>query len=282
MKNRTDEIVNIYRVRQSQVDVIGSGVIVEKPVSLSVNGNIWLTFMCTPVDLEALAVGFLYNEGIIDSKDDLRFIELHPDKQMVEVWLSKRVEKPENWRITSGCTGGVTAVDENVVIKQNQDGYTLPSVEVTALCKKLFENQGLYHRVRGVHASALSDGKELLVICEDIGRHNTIDKVAGRMMLDDIQAKRKILITSGRVSSEMQQKAARLGAAILISRTSPTTLSIEMADQYGITLIGYTRDRQFNVYTHPERIDFSPLEVANESARQTGSPSIKIARRKHK
>ncbi len=256
MKNRTDEIVNIYRVRKSQVEVIESGVIVEKPVSLSVNGNIWLTFMCTPVDLEALAVGFLYNEGIIDSKDDLRFIELHPVTHMVEVWLNKKVEKPENWRITSGCTGGVTAVAQKLDAANNRsdNGQSLFADDVITLSKKMIEYQGLHQQVGGVHASALSDGTDLLIHCEDIGRHNSVDKVVGKLLIEDIHPTRRIIFTTGRISSEMLQKAARIGTSIVITLTSPTSLSIEMAEEAGITLIGYARGRKFNIYSHPDRI----------------------------
>jgi FdhD protein len=122
------------------------------------------------------------------------------------------------------------------------------------LGKKLFDSQGLYQKVRGVHASALSDGKEILILCEDIGRHNTLDKIAGKMLLEEIQPDRKILLTTGRISSDMLQKAARIGSSMLISRTSPTSLSIELAEKAGVTLIGYARGRQFMIYTNPQRV----------------------------
>jgi len=100
-----------------------------------------------------------------------------------------------------------------------------------------------------------SDGKQIVLVAEDIGRHNTLDKLAGMCLLQNSWPEPRILITTGRISSEMLQKAARMGAPILISRTSPSSLSIEMAERYGITLIGYARRQRFNVYTHPQRFN---------------------------
>ena len=122
------------------------------------------------------------------------------------------------------------------------------------LVDQLFESQSLYRETGGVHTSALSDGQEILVSAEDIGRHNTLDKISGLCVLRDVWPKTRILITTGRISSEMLQKAARLQAPILISRTSPSSLSIEMAERYGITLIGYARRQRFNVYSNAQRV----------------------------
>jgi FdhD protein len=118
----------------------------------------------------------------------------------------------------------------------------------------LFEAQELYRETGGVHTSALSDGTQIALSAEDIGRHNTLDKIAGLCLMQNIWPETRILITTGRISSEMLQKAARMGAPILISRTSPSSLSIEMAERYGITLIGYARTQRFNVYTSKGRI----------------------------
>ena len=126
--------------------------------------------------------------------------------------------------------------------------------QVTALLNQLFSVQDLYQSAGGVHTSALSDGKRILISAEDIGRHNTLDKIAGRCLLDGIQPGRRVLITTGRVSSEMMQKAVRIGAAVVISRTAPSSLSIEIAEKSGITLIGYARRDRFTIYCHPQRV----------------------------
>jgi len=230
--------------------------IVEMPVSLTVNGEVWLTFMCTPVTLEALAVGFLYNEGIIKKMDEVVDVKVCEHGDNVDVWLNHAAEQPTSWRRTSGCTGGVTAVD--LLAKPNvslhgADPEFKPE-EIERFIEMLFEAQVLYRKTGGVHTSVLSDGKKALVSAEDIGRHNTLDKIAGLCLMNNIWPQVRILMTTGRISSEMLQKAAQLQVPILISRTSPSSLSIEMAERYGITLIGYARKHRFNVYSNPQRL----------------------------
>ncbi len=230
--------------------------IVETPVSLTINGTAWLSFMCTPVDLEALAVGFLYNEGVIESMQEVVDVRVCEHGDNVDVWLNRSVEQPHSWRRTSGCTGGVTAVD---LLAHHDVSFPLQRPKFTPerigrIVELLFESQDLYRETGGVHSSALTDGEHVLVAAEDIGRHNTLDKIAGMCLMRNVWPETRILVTTGRISSEMLQKAARLKAPILISRTSPSSLSIEMAERYGITLIGYARRQRFNVYANPQRV----------------------------
>jgi FdhD protein len=137
---------------------------------------------------------------------------------------------------------------------------TLESKYVRNLTEGLFESQDLYSKAGGVHTSILTDGEMVTVMAEDVGRHNSLDKIAGMYMLGNVSVTKKILLTTGRVSSDMLQKAARIGASIVISRTSPTSLSVELAEKWGITLIGYARRDRFNLYTHPGRIIQSDLQ----------------------
>jgi FdhD protein len=247
------------RYTQFQVDkinVIEAETIVETPVSLTVNGENWLTFMCTPVQLEELAIGFLFNEGIISDNDELADVRVCEHEDNIDVWINHSAEKPVKWRRTSGCSGGVTAVDllSEGLPAVPSAGAILTPIQITTLIVRLFESQELYKETGGVHTSALSDGESIIFSSEDIGRHNTLDKIAGQYLRLQPVVPHKVLITTGRISSEMLQKAARLGAEVLISRTSPSSLSIQMADRMGITLIGYARRNRFNVYAHPERI----------------------------
>jgi FdhD protein len=234
-------------------------IIVETPVSLTVNGDLWLTFMCTPVDLESLAVGFLYNEGIIQAKSEIADVRLCPTGDNIDVWLNHAVEKPGSWRKTSGCTGGITSVavedpEESLFTNKSNNGFGITPNQVGELISKLFASQDLYQKSGGVHTSALSNGNDIVLATEDIGRHNTLDKIAGKCLLEEIQLDHRLLLTTGRISSEMLQKANRIGASILISRTSPSSLSIHLAEKFGITLIGYARRDRFKLYSHPERI----------------------------
>ena len=113
----------------------------------------------------------------------------------------------------------------------------------------------LYARSRGVHTAALSDGEQIIVLAEDVGRHNTIDKVRGACLIEQIDPRDKILLCTGRISSEMINKAARMGCPIVASRTSPTSMSVQLAREWNITLAGYVRRDQMKVYAHAGKIE---------------------------
>lgn len=246
----------INRYAHGDAELIDDGVIVEQSVSLTLNGKVWLTFMCSPVDLEALAVGFLYNENIISSSAEIEDIRVCEHQDNVDVWLNRSVDEPKNWRRTSGCTGGYTTAVLDEVEPVPQDDLELEPDQILGLIRNLFESQDIYRKSGGVHSSALASQDGLLIQLEDVGRHNTLDKIAGKILLESIIVGERILLTTGRISSEMLQKAARLKASMLISRTSPTSMSIDLAERLGITLIGYARGHRFNVYTHPYRVKF--------------------------
>lgn len=270
--NTPNQDIRYYQFHSGRWEHVEGGIISEMPVSLTVNGEVWLTFMCTPTQLEALAIGFLYNERVIETVDDI--IEVRPcaTGDNLDVWLHRSVETPREWRRTSGCTGGYTSTELNKLEIVGLNGFSLTPKDIVALVNKLFESQDLYRKVGGVHTSVLSDGREIVLMAEDIGRHNSLDKLAGLYLLEKIQLKNKVILTTGRISSEMLQKSARLGAGIVVSRTSPSSLSIQLAETYGITLIGYARRDRFNVYSHPERIMNIVPDAQKEL--QTGIPSI--------
>jgi FdhD protein len=244
------------QVNRKKQETITGHTIVEAPVSLTLNGEVWTTFMCTPVYLEAMMVGFLFNEGVIDSMDEVADVRICEHGDNVDVWLTHEVSKPKSWTRTSGCTGGVTAVAsiERPEPASVSDEFNLSPGQVNHLVEMLFESQELYRETGGVHTSTLSDGDNVILSAEDIGRHNTLDKIAGLCLMENIWPEKRILITTGRISSEMLQKAVRMGAKVVTSRTSPSSLSVELAEAWGITLIGYARRNRFNLYAAPERI----------------------------
>jgi len=248
--------IHYLQIGVGKTESVQGSTITETPVSLTLNGEVWTTFMCTPVHLEAMMVGFLFNEGVIDSMDEVADIRICEHGDNVDVWLTHNAPRPDSWTRTSGCAGGVTAVDSirkprSVAVS---DAMILSPKQIRALVDLLFESQQLYRETGGVHTSALSDGDRVILSAEDIGRHNTLDKIAGLYLLEKPRLGKKVLITTGRISSEMLQKAVRLGAGVLISRTSPSSLSIELAEKWGITLIGYARRNRFNIYANNHRI----------------------------
>jgi FdhD protein len=244
----------IHKYQHGETAQTEDGVIVEQSVSLTVNGQVWLTFMCSPVDLEALAVGFLYNEKIISSMREVLDVRVCEHFDNVDIWLDRSVDEPRNWRRTSGCTGGYTTAVLDEIEPVPPDGLVLSPDHILGLIRSLFEAQDIYRKSGGVHSSALASTDGLIFQLEDVGRHNTLDKIAGRILIEGLQVDPKIILTTGRISSEMLQKAARFRASVLISRTSPTSMSVDLARRLGITLIGYARGHRFNVYAHPERV----------------------------
>lgn len=240
-------------------------VIAETSVDLSVNGEPWLSFACTPQALDALAVGFLYNEGFIRRREEIVTVDICAQETLVDVWLQHALARPTSWRRTSGCTGGFTSGSSptpgdvgapNEAESSPAGTMTRVAPEILMACmEQLLKSQELYREAGGVHTSAISDGQAIRVQAEDIGRHNTLDKLAGLLLLKDITLTSPvILITTGRISSEMLQKAGRIGADVIMSRTSPTSQSVALAEQAGITLVGYARRNGFMVYAHPERL----------------------------
>ncbi len=158
--------------------------------------------------------------------------------------------------LTSGCGGGVTFDDLSGDRPPLQSDLHISLAQVSALMRQLNESASLYRASRGVHTSTLTDGERLLVLAEDVGRHNTLDKIRGACLLGNIPTRDRILVSSGRISSEMITKARKMEAPIVISRTSLTITSIRLAKAWNITLIGYVRGRQMRIYAGAERVTF--------------------------
>lgn len=240
-----------YRT-DSGFEALDANVIAEASVALMVNGEPWLSFSCTPTNLDALAVGFLYNESIIEKKDELEIVDIGEQGARIDIWLNKSVERPQNWQRTSGCTGGFTSVPPSSA-SANNSKHISPATLLSCM-EQLFQSQDLYREAGGVHTSIASDGEKTFARAEDIGRHNTLDKLAGRLLLDGVERQPLIVATTGRISAEMLQKSSRLGAIAVISRTSPTSQSVATAEKLGITLAGYARRDTFMVYANPWRL----------------------------
>ncbi len=257
-------------------------VIVETPWVLYLDRRELVTFMCSPVGLPYLALGFLISEGIIERLADVWQLKVYLDEDRVYIYfpdagldgeLAMRTceeaagsidvrlrrpppARPEKRILTSGCGGGVTFDDLSGDRPPLQSDLRIRPDQISALMRQLNESATLYRASRGVHTSALADNERLLVLAEDVGRHNTLDKIRGACLLGNISTCDRILVSSGRISSEMITKARKMETPIVISRTSPTVTSIRLAKAWNITLIGYVRGRQMRVYTGAERVRF--------------------------
>ncbi len=230
-------------------------VIEEGFVSIFVNGMELATVMCSPREQDRLALGFLCNEGIINSRDDVRALHVCPSGACVDVWLKRSdYVRPNRLILTSGCGGGVTFDDLSKAVEPLNSAVTIAPHKLAALLIEMQQRGTLYARSRGVHTSALADGERIVVVAEDVGRHNTIDKLRGACLIEGLDSHGKILLCTGRISSEMLNKAAHMGCPIVASRTSPTSMSVELAREWNITLVGYVRRDSMKVYAHPERL----------------------------
>lgn len=227
----------------------------EMELSIYINGQELVTILCTPTKLNCLVLGFLYAEGIIAGTGDLTMMRLCEDDALADVRLTNpEYKSPTQRTITSGCGGGATFKTEGQKVDSS---LSVTPLEVLALMKQLQEQMDLYRFSGGVHASALSDTRNLLVVAEDIGRHNTLDKIQGECLLRGLSTKDRLLLSTGRVSSEMLLKAAKMQTPIIVSRHSPTGSAVSLARDLGIALVGHARGSRLSVYSHPERLGYS-------------------------
>jgi FdhD protein len=172
---------------------------------------------------------------------------------VVDVPAEGEVVSTEDAVITSGCIGGIT-FPKRLVLQRIEDPFTIPADTLKALFRVFQKASDLYQLTGCVHSAGLSDGERMLCLAEDIGRHNAVDKVIGYALLEDIAFSGKIMLASGRLSSEIVSKCAKWGIPMVASRTSPTSLALEIAEKCGVTVAGFVRADRFNVYTSPERI----------------------------
>ena len=227
-------------------------VVLESLLPLIINDERWLTVLCTPIKLRYFALGFLYNEGLISCLDDVLDLRIdQPPAVTIRVQLcNQSLELPHERTLTSGCGGGITFVDLVAAREPVRTSIRVTAEQISDLMDQLVAAVADdYSRVGGFHTSGLSDGHRLLVIATDIGRHNTLDKVAGECLAGNISMNDRILLTTGRVSVEMLAKAARMQVPVVATLNSPTHLAVELARAWRITLVGYARGAQMHVYT---------------------------------
>lgn len=234
---------------RAEGEVIGEAVI-----TINVNGDELVSLMATPSQQVELALGFLLNENLIEELNDIDHMHVSENGCCVDVWLHHSLDVPNRRVITSGCGGGVTFEVPGQALDRVESDLRILPAKLFKLFQLLHIPDSLHARARGVHASGLTDGEKILALAEDVGRHNTIDKVMGICLSEEIQTQGRALLATGRISSEMLRKGARMGCPIIASRNSPTSLSVELAEAAGITLVGYARQGTLRAYSHAHRL----------------------------
>jgi FdhD protein len=236
------------RVRRGRVEEVSAEVVREQPLTVLVNGEKFLTLLCTPSKLEALVVGYLWMERVIGALDEVERLEVSAVDGLAEITLTHPVMLPTERILTSGCGGGITFRIDHRLFPRLASRLRVTPATLAERMKDLFAAAVLYRESRGIHGAALSDGERLLVVAEDVGRHNAVDKVKGEALLRGIPTADRILLSTGRISSEMLLKAARMGVPVVASRTSPTEMAVALAEQLGVTVCGYVRPDGLNLY----------------------------------
>jgi len=232
----------------------------EFPFTIILDDQELVTMLCTPKDLKYLAVGFLSSEGLIQNKEEIRKIILDERRGVVRVETEgDRGEATDlifKRLITSGCGSGASFYRAADTLNQERvkSEMKVSAGDIFALAKAFQQSSQIYRETHGVHSAALCDNKNILIFTEDIGRHNAIDKIFGRCTLEDIPTNDRMVISSGRISSEVILKIARRNIPIVISKSTPTDLAVDLAIRLGVTLIGFVRGKKMNVYTENWRI----------------------------
>lgn len=227
----------------------------EMELTIYVNRKELVNVLCTAAKLNCLVIGYLYAEGIISGIGDVLSMRVCEDDSLADVMLSNpEYELPTVRTLATGCGGGGVFRTEG---QRVDSGLVVTPAEVLSLMEQLKEQMVLYQLTGGVHTSALSDSKNLLVVAEDIGRHNTLDKIQGECLLRGLSTRDGLLLSTGRVSSEMLLKAARMQVPVVVSRHSPTGSAVSLARELGITVVGHARGSRLSVYSHPERLGCS-------------------------
>ena len=258
METKRDAL--ILKVSGNNVDGVVDAVASELPITLVINNEPLVTLLCTPSELEELAVGFLLTEGILRDKKTIIKLEVDEKELNVRIELSDLPsdfsKKFEKRTISSGCGKGITFTNYRTEADRRIEakGHLLSLEDIRNLLNIFRNISKLYIETGGVHSAGLADGKDILFFSEDIGRHNAVDKLIGKAFLQSIPVENKILITSGRITSEIVTKAGRNRFPVLISRAAPSCMAISYAEDMGITLIGFARSDRMNIYTWPNRI----------------------------
>jgi FdhD protein len=252
--------INIIQYRNGVPSETIDDVVSEKRLKIFSNDKEILSLLCTPTMVKELVVGFALSEGLLKGSDNSEMQQIWCAERIEIFWRNEDidvhlpVETPEAVAtLTSGCGRGVsfTFNEEFPLI---HDNFKVSINTIFELYRGFQKRSELFRTTGGAHIAALCDEKGIIVFAEDIGRHNAVDKIIGYAFLENIPMQGKIMLLSGRLSSEIATKAVRASVPILVSRAAPTDMAVELSKRSNITLIGFLRGQRLNVYSGLERI----------------------------
>lgn len=243
------------RCRQTRVSVVR-----EIPLTIFLNEREIITLLCTGAHIESLAVGFLKSEGLLQHRGNLQKLETDRDGQTVRVYTKEPTEMAEQLfgkrTVTSGCGKGTIFYNvlDSLQSQPLKNQVTIRVAQVRNLMTELHKRSELYRLSRGVHNCGLATTRKILLFRADIGRHNAVDMIQGECFFKDLDTSDKILITTGRITSEILLKAAKMKIPMLISRSAATSLSLDLAHKLNMTVIGYVRGGSIVAYAGGENL----------------------------
>jgi FdhD protein len=243
----------IFRYKEGKKERIEDHIALEKQLRLLVNGSEVLNLLCSPSMIRELVTGLVMTEGIIEGNVclDRMSIEFN-DSIVADIPAEGKISEKGAIR-TSGCIGGITYDHQQATEKIKYMGG-ISAARLIELFREFQAISKTYLLTGCIHSAAIASDKNIIVHGEDIGRHNAVDKVIGYCLLENVPMDDKIMLASGRLSSEIAYKCARWKIPFVVSRTAPTAKAVNIAAASGITLIGFLRDKRFNIYTGEERI----------------------------
>ena len=253
----------------------------ETAVALTYNGGTYAVMMSTPLDLAEFAIGFSLNEGIVQTPEDIQSLDIVDLDDGIELrmWLAQvdTDRLHERRRQMAGPTGcGICGVDSIAEALRPtaivEGGQSFSSREIVAAIQAMPPLQSINIETRAVHAAAyFVPGRGIVALREDVGRHNALDKLAGALALAGILASDGMVLLTSRVSVEMVQKTAAMGASVMVAVSAPTALAVRTAEAAGITLAAIARSDGFEIFTHPERI------AADADSQGTANADVVVA-----
>ncbi|MFA4888140.1 MAG: formate dehydrogenase accessory sulfurtransferase FdhD [Candidatus Omnitrophota bacterium] len=254
------ETLKIIRIKNNSREIIDDPVVCEIPLTINIGSNELVTLLCCPSDLEDLVTGFLFTSGLIREASDIKRIVINSEQWVAYVDLADlNIDKELVFKrlYTSGCGKGTIFYNTADIINRIKitSGFRIEAAKINTLMLDFQKKSDIYLKTGGVHSAALADSNGVVIFAEDIGRHNAIDKVIGQGLRRGSHFDNKIMITSGRVSSEVLLKTQKCRVPVVISRSAPTDQAVKLAKDMRITLVGFARGNRLNIYSVEERID---------------------------
>ncbi|WP_457551061.1 formate dehydrogenase accessory sulfurtransferase FdhD [Desulfobacula sp.] len=253
--------VDITRIKDDRKILMKDSIIDEDILEIFINKINAFQMVFSMTHSKALAAGFLFTQGIIHKKTDIRAIELFKGKNQCHIILDnpamERFNRFKKTRQVKGSSGGALLQDREDPLSSRplmDDYFTITYDQVLDLIKQHQDHSRLFHETGALHSAGLCTPLKILSYYEDIGRHNALDKLAGDILLNQVDTKDKIATLSCRMSLEIIGKIIKTSIPIVISNAAPTLSAVKLADKSGRTLIGFARNNRFNIYTHEKRI----------------------------